>query len=101
MAGIPEGLGEVFPTGDVFIIEILPLPMCRRVRARRGRKMRGRAFYGCCSCTADRIEAPLCVSRVWTTSGEHPHCCVGALEDQEDDRGLELPGGHWHRSPQP
>ena len=32
MAWIPDVLGEVFTTGDVFIIDSLPLPVCRRVR---------------------------------------------------------------------
>jgi len=35
MAWIPDVLGEVFTTGDGFIIDRLPLPVCRRVRARR------------------------------------------------------------------
>jgi len=46
MAWIPDVLGEVFTTGDVFIIDSLPLPVCRRVRARRGRKAPGRACCG-------------------------------------------------------
>jgi len=41
MTRIPDVLGEVFTTGDGFIIESLPLPVCRRVRARRGRKAPG------------------------------------------------------------
>jgi len=35
MVWIPDVLEEVFTTGDVFIIDSLPLPVCRRVRARR------------------------------------------------------------------
>jgi hypothetical protein len=46
MVWIPDVLGEVFTTGDVFIIDSLPLPVCRRVRARRCRKVRGREFCG-------------------------------------------------------
>ncbi len=46
MAWIPDVLGEVFTTGDVFIIDSLPLPVCRRVRARRCRKAPGREFCG-------------------------------------------------------
>jgi hypothetical protein len=41
MAWIPDVLGEVFTTGDGFIIDSLPLPVCRRVRARRCRKAPG------------------------------------------------------------
>jgi hypothetical protein len=46
MVWIPDVLGEVFTTGDVFIIDSLPLPVCRRVRARRCRKVRGRECCG-------------------------------------------------------
>jgi hypothetical protein len=46
MAWIPDVLGEVFTTGDGFIIDSLPLPVCRRVRARRCRKAPGREFCG-------------------------------------------------------
>jgi len=41
MVWIPDVLGEVFTTGDGFIIDGLPLPVCRRVRARRRRKAPG------------------------------------------------------------
>jgi len=46
MAWMPDGLGEVFTTGDGFMIDSLPLPVCRRVRARRWRTVRGRACCG-------------------------------------------------------
>jgi hypothetical protein len=52
MAWIPEVLGEVFTMGDGFIIDSLPVPVCRRVRARHCRKVRGRAF--CRYCAAKR-----------------------------------------------
>ncbi len=39
-------LGELFARGDVFIIDRMPLPVCRRVRARRCRNARGRASRG-------------------------------------------------------
>jgi hypothetical protein len=35
-------LGELFVRGDVFVIDSMPIPVCRRVRARRCRKVRGR-----------------------------------------------------------
>jgi hypothetical protein len=35
MTWIPGALEEVFTAGDVFIIDRLPVPVCRRVRARR------------------------------------------------------------------
>jgi hypothetical protein len=46
MAWIPDVVGEVVTTGDGFLIDSLPLPVCRRVRARRCRKVRGRACCG-------------------------------------------------------
>jgi hypothetical protein len=49
MAWIPDVLGEVVTTGDGFLIDSLPLPVCRRVRARRCRTVRGRACCGSCA----------------------------------------------------
>jgi hypothetical protein len=46
LEGILGLLGELFATGEVFVLDSLPLPVCRRVRARRCRKVRGRAFCG-------------------------------------------------------
>ena len=39
-------LGELFATGEAFVLDSLPLPACRRARARRCRKVRGRAYCG-------------------------------------------------------
>jgi hypothetical protein len=55
MVWIPDVLGEVFTTGDVFIIDSLPLPVCRRVRARRCRKVRGREFCGYCAAKREKF----------------------------------------------
>lgn len=49
MAFIPTTLGELFSHAEVFVIDSMPLPVCRRVRARRCRKVRGRAYCGYCS----------------------------------------------------
>lgn len=46
MAFLPATLGDLFTTGDVFVIDRRPMPVCRRVRARRCRKVRGRAYGG-------------------------------------------------------
>lgn len=35
--------------GEVFIIDSLPLPVCRRVRAKRCRKVQGAAYFGYCA----------------------------------------------------
>lgn len=42
-------LGEVFAQGEVYIMDSMPLPVCKRVRAKRGKKVRGRAFCGYCA----------------------------------------------------
>jgi hypothetical protein len=39
-------IGAVCSQGDVLVIDSIPLPVCRRVRARRCRKVRGRAYGG-------------------------------------------------------
>ena len=39
-------LGELLGQGDVFVIDSMPLPVGRRVRARRCRKVRGRVYCG-------------------------------------------------------
>ena len=57
MVWIPDVLGEMFTTGDVVIIESLPPPppVCRRVRARRGRKAPGRACCGSCAAKQEKV----------------------------------------------
>ncbi len=42
-------LGELYAQGEVYIIDSMPLPVCKRVRARRCKKVRGRAFCGYCA----------------------------------------------------
>jgi len=41
-----EVLGGLFTHGTVYLIDSLPVPFCRRVRARRCRKARGRCYCG-------------------------------------------------------
>jgi hypothetical protein len=47
--GLLETLGSLFATGKAFVLDSLPLPVCRRVRARRCRKVRGKAYCGYCA----------------------------------------------------
>jgi len=47
--GLLETLGSLFATGEAFLLDSLPLPVCRRVRARRCRKVRGREYCGYCA----------------------------------------------------
>jgi hypothetical protein len=46
---ILETLGELFAQGEAFLIDSLPIPVCRRARARRSRKLGGKAFCGYCA----------------------------------------------------
>ena len=55
LAFLPTTLGELFTTGEVFVIDSLPLPVCRRVRAWRCRKVRGRAYCGYCAAKKERF----------------------------------------------
>lgn len=52
---IVETLGELFAQGAVFIIHSMPLPVCRRARARRNRKVRGREYCGFCAAKREKF----------------------------------------------
>lgn len=53
--GIVTLLGEVFAQGEVFIIDSMPLPVCKRVRARRCKKVRGKAYCGYCAAKKEKF----------------------------------------------
>lgn len=53
--GIVTLLGELFATGDVFIIDSMPLPVCKRVRARRCKKVRGKVYCGYCAAKHEKF----------------------------------------------
>lgn len=59
LAGWFEGLltilGELFATGEAFVLDSLPVPVCRRVRARRCRKVRGKAYCGYCAAKREKF----------------------------------------------
>ena len=42
-------IGEVLAKGKVFIVDTLPIPICKRVRAKRCRKVQGSGFSGYCA----------------------------------------------------
>jgi hypothetical protein len=42
-------LGELLQQGTIFIIDTMPLPVCKRVRAQRCRKVQGQQFQGYCA----------------------------------------------------
>ncbi len=50
-----ETLGELFAQGAAFIIDSMPLPVCRRARARRNRKVRGRDYCGYCAAKKEKF----------------------------------------------
>jgi Transposase DDE domain len=50
-----ETLGELFASGTLFIIDSMPLPVCRRTRARRNRKVRGRDYCGYCAAKREKF----------------------------------------------
>jgi len=43
-----EVLASVWQSETVYIIDSMPLPVCKRARAKRCHKVKGRAFYGVC-----------------------------------------------------
>jgi hypothetical protein len=53
-------LGELFATGEAFIIDSLPLPVCKRVRARRCKKVRGKAYCGYCAAKREKFFGLAC-----------------------------------------
>jgi hypothetical protein len=50
-----EILGEVFAQGEIFIVDSFPLPVCKRVRARRCRKVRGIEYCGYCATKKEKF----------------------------------------------
>ncbi len=50
-----EVLLDLAREGEAFIIDSLPLPVCRRVRAQRCRKVTGVAYYGYCAAKRERF----------------------------------------------
>ncbi len=54
---LADSLGELLTTGELFIVDSLPIPVCRRARARRCRKVRGREFCGYCAAKKEKFFA--------------------------------------------
>lgn len=55
LAFIATTLGEIGLNSEVYIIDSLPVPVCRRVRARRCKKVRGRAYCGYCAAKKEKF----------------------------------------------
>ena len=52
---LTETLGETMTKGEVVVIDSLPVPVCRRARARRCRKVRGRVYCGYCAAKDEKF----------------------------------------------
>lgn len=55
LAGILMVLCSVFGEHDVFVMDSVPVPVCKRVRARRCRKVRGRDYCGYCAAKDEKF----------------------------------------------
>jgi len=50
-----ETLGALFAQGEAFVLDSMPVPVCRRARARRSRKLSGQAFCGYCAAKREKF----------------------------------------------
>jgi len=48
-------LSEAFCTGHTYVIDSLPVPVCKRARARRCKKVRGKPFCGYCAAKKEKF----------------------------------------------
>lgn len=55
LEGVLSILGQLFTHQQVFVIDSIPLPVCKRVRARRCKKVRGKAFCGYCAAKKEKF----------------------------------------------
>jgi hypothetical protein len=49
LEGLMPLISDLWSSGTVFVIDTMPVPVCKRVRAKRCRKVQGRDFYGYCA----------------------------------------------------
>jgi len=50
-----ESLNELFLTGELYIEDSMPLPVCKRARASRNKKVKGREYYGYCAAQEEKF----------------------------------------------
>lgn len=48
-------VSELYTQGEVFIIDSMPLPVCKRARASRSKKVRGKAYCGYCAAKKEKF----------------------------------------------
>jgi hypothetical protein len=53
--GIVSIVTELFIEGETFIIDSMPLPVCKRARAGRCKKVRGKAYCGYCAAKKEKF----------------------------------------------
>jgi hypothetical protein len=53
--GIVSLIAELYACGAVFIMDSMPLPVCKRARASRCKKVRGKAFCGYCAAKKEKF----------------------------------------------
>jgi hypothetical protein len=53
--GIVSLVADIYAQGEVFIIDSMPLPVCKRARASRCKKVRGKAFCGYCAAKKEKF----------------------------------------------
>lgn len=53
--GIIRLVTEIYAQGEAFIIDSMPLPVCKRARASRCKKVRGKAFCGYCAAKKEKF----------------------------------------------
>jgi len=53
--GVLSILSEMLTQGEVFIMDSLPVPVCKRARATRCRKVRGRDYCGYCAAKKEKF----------------------------------------------
>jgi hypothetical protein len=54
LPGLLMILGELFSRGEVFVMDSMPVPVCKRIRAGRCRKVRGAQYCGYCATRKER-----------------------------------------------
>lgn len=56
LSGMVQLLGELcLPTSATFLLDSMPVPVCKRVRAARNQKVRGRAYCGYCAAKREKF----------------------------------------------
>jgi hypothetical protein len=51
---IVRSVGALLTGGEIYVIDSLPIPVCRRVRASRCRKVRGKVYCGYCAAKGEK-----------------------------------------------